>query len=83
MSSFIQQCLNGNVLLEDIDDFIHQWHNTDSDLGIYDYLGMTRREYFLWVENPEILPHIVNAHRYGCEVETAIQEIHASRNHLR
>ena len=49
MSSFIQQCLNGNVLLEDIDDFIHQWHNTDSGVGIYDYLGMTRREYFLWV----------------------------------
>ena len=44
MSSFIQQCLNGNVLLEDIDDFIHQWHNTDSGVGIYDYLGMTRRE---------------------------------------
>ena len=75
MSNFIQKCLNGKVLIDDIDDFIHEWHSKESELEIYDYLGMTRDEDFLWVTAPDTLPHIVNAHRSCCDVKTLIENV--------
>lgn len=56
---FINLCLSGDVLINDIDDFIDKWHDSDSNDEIYDYLGMTREEYFLWIERPEYLKIIM------------------------
>lgn len=63
MYNFIDSCLLGNALLEDIDDFIDQWHDSDSQEPLYKYLGMSEREYSWWLIKPEILPFIVTAHR--------------------
>ena len=32
MSSFIEMCLSGDALPDDIDDFVDKWHESDSDL---------------------------------------------------
>lgn len=68
MSDFVTKCLMGEALLEDIDDYVDDWHDSDSDLSIHDFLGMTHREYSLWVQDPSCLPQIVIAHRQHKEM---------------
>ncbi len=77
MSNFIEKCLKGQVLPDDIDDFIDSWHEEDSDQPLHRYLGMTRSEYSLWVADPDVLPYIVNAHHFGKDVSELLDEVEA------
>lgn len=85
MSSFIELCLEGKALVNDIDDFIDLWHESDSDLPLHQFLGMTRSDYSLWVADPAVLPHIINAHKQGRDVSDILEEISplplAARSH--
>ena len=63
MSNFIQDCLRGKALLDDIDDYIDVWHASDSDLNLHDFLGMTNQEFHAWVRDPDVLPQIIKAKR--------------------
>lgn len=60
---FISICIRGEVLPEEIDDFIEAWHNSDSKLELHDFLGMTWDEYSAWVADTSILPLIITSHR--------------------
>jgi len=31
MSNFIRKCLEGNALLDDIDDYVDTWHESDTN----------------------------------------------------
>ena len=68
MSDFIQKCLIGDALLEEIDDYIDDWHQGESAMSLHEFLGMTRNEYYLWAEDASSLPHIVNARIRGIEL---------------
>ena len=35
---------------EDLENQIHEWHNSDSVLPVYEYLGWTFEEYMTWVK---------------------------------
>ena len=70
MSNFIAMCVAGEAAPGDIDEFVGKWHEGDSKVPIYEYLGMTRDEYFSWVRDPKVLAGIVRAH----EIEPAAQE---------
>ena len=37
--------VNLETLESTLDDFIDEWHNSDSDQPLFDYLGMTYEEY--------------------------------------
>ena len=41
----------GKVTMRDIEKFIEEWHNSDSKESLYDFLGMTHKEYNLWFDN--------------------------------
>ena len=77
MSSFIERCLSGDALLDDIEDCVGQWHAGTSNLKLHTYLGMTRSEYSLWVADPDVLPFIVEAHRVHRDVSELIEEFNA------
>lgn len=77
MSNFIQKCLAGEAMLDDIDEFVDEWHETDTRLPIYRFLGMTQSEYGLWVADPDVLPYIVNAHHQDRDVAELLGEISA------
>jgi hypothetical protein len=62
--TFIDKCLNGDVKLETIDDYISEWHDNDDERPLYDFLGLTKDEYSLWVENPQLLNYIISLRRY-------------------
>ena len=71
--SFLEQYLNGEVLSEDIDDFVDSWHENPSGIEIYEFLGMSREEYSLWLGNPETLPQIARARRTGVPLDVALR----------
>lgn len=79
MSSFIQQCLEGKALVDDIEEFIELWHESDSALPLHQFLGMSNSEYSIWVADPDVLPHIINAHKQGRDVSDILEEINPSR----
>ncbi|MGW6427236.1 hypothetical protein ACWF82_31580 [Nocardia sp. NPDC055053] len=69
VETFVDAVLAGHALVEDIDDWVERWHESDdSDDGImadlHTFLGMSWDEYALWVGRPEALRLIVAAHRY-------------------
>jgi hypothetical protein len=73
MSNFIIDCINGDALLSEIHDYIDVWHESDSPLELYAYLGMTEKEYALFVEDEAYLGLIVTAHKDGKTIEDIIK----------
>lgn len=63
MSNFIQNCLSGDALLNEIDNYIDKWHDGDSELPLHTYLGMTWNEYAVWIESPAQLSFIIASHK--------------------
>lgn len=74
MSNFIQLCLEGDRMLDEIDDAVDDWHDGDTGVALHDFLGMSRDEYSLWVLNPDVLPLIVTSRRTGKTVSQQIEE---------
>lgn len=74
MSNFIEKCLVGLALPDDIDDFVDSWHDGDSKLPLHRYLGMSKTEYSLWVDNPDVLPFVINAHHFGKNISDLLGE---------
>ena len=44
-SDFVERCANGTAEPEEIDDYVDLWHESDSQLSLPEYLGMTEEEY--------------------------------------
>lgn len=59
--NFVSLALNGQILLEEIDDFVDKWHEENSDLSLKDHLGMTKEEYSIWIIDENSLPEILAA----------------------
>lgn len=70
MSNFMKLALAGEVLLEEIDDFVGRWHESDSSETLHDFLGMTFSEYQMWVDDEDMLSQIVAARHDNVSVET-------------
>jgi hypothetical protein len=79
---FVEACLAGEALDRDIDDWIDRWHDTGGapsgeSITLAEYLGMSPREYDLWVEEPAILRTLISAHMQKMDVDDLL----ASRHH--
>ena len=79
MSNFINDVINADAILDEIDDYVERWHNTDSDISIFDYLGMTEEEYLLWVENDFYLKYIVSAHEQNKNISEILEEAYSTK----
>ena len=60
---FINLCLAGKTLPEEIDEFVDAWHADPEGGELHDYLGMTEEEYSLWLLVPDALLCILKARR--------------------
>lgn len=60
--TFIQLCIDGEVLPQEVDDFVDRWHEGTSELELHEFLGMTWDEYSAWVQRSDVLPRIIKAH---------------------
>jgi hypothetical protein len=73
-ATFIDKVLDGEVLdpQEEILDEIDAWHDTgDTSLPIYEWLGMSRQEYALYVEKPKSLNFIFFARKHHTDIHQA------------
>ncbi|OUD15584.1 hypothetical protein [Thioflexithrix psekupsensis] len=62
--TFIELCLDGDVLEDEIDDFVDNWHEDETiNCELHEYLGMTWEEYSVWATRPSILPFILSARK--------------------
>ncbi|OQX23479.1 MAG: hypothetical protein BWK80_25845 [Desulfobacteraceae bacterium IS3] len=73
--TFIHLCTNGYLLTDDIDDYVDMWHESDKDEELYDFLGMSRQEYRLWVHDPDMLDHIIAARVQNCSLDDVLNKI--------
>ena len=79
MSNFIDDVINADAIMEEIDDYIEKWHNSDSDLSVYEYLGMTEEEYYLWVKEDFYLKYIISAHEKNVSIKELLKDEYSSR----
>ena len=52
--SFYQKYLRNEVPFDAIDDYFEAWHVSSSDETVYEFLGLTREQYFKWVETDSL-----------------------------
>lgn len=69
--NFVELCLKGDALEEEIDQFVEDWHEGRKgiDMQLHEYLGMNWEEYQLWATTPSVLPFVLTAHKYGTTLE--------------
>ena len=72
-ASFLERYLNGEMLAEDIDGFIDAWHSLAGKKTVFEFLGMTKAEYSLWLLDPDSLPHIAQARRSNMPLASAVR----------
>ena len=60
-------------MLDDIETYIEDWHNSDEDVEIYEFLGMTEDEYMSWIEEPRLLRSIIFAIDNNITFRDAVQ----------
>jgi len=77
MSNFVELCLSGERLPEEIDDFVDDWHEQAPSSTLHRFLGMTKSEYNLWVIDPSVLHFILDARHSGRDVSELIAESNA------
>lgn len=69
---FFDRYLKEKALAEDIDEYTDSWHADFKGKEIYEFLGMSEKEYSLWLRDPDTLPHIARARRTGLPLEVVI-----------
>ena len=74
MSNFITDCIEGDALLTEIDDYIDQWHGGDTTIPLHTFLGMTQNEYELFVTDQAYLGIIVKAHKENKNISIIMRE---------
>jgi len=52
--SFYQKYLRNEVLFDAIDDYFELWHVSSSNKTVYEFLGLTREQYFRWVDTDSL-----------------------------
>ena len=79
---FIQLALNGEVLPDEIDDFVDAWHEGTGEGELHEFLGMTLEEYSLWLSNPDFIEIIIAARYNNQPLLSAVNDNVGSSNRL-
>ena len=55
MNKFYDLYMQDKVNIEDLDDFLEEWHRSNSNEEINEYLGLTEEQYYMWCDDPSKL----------------------------
>jgi hypothetical protein len=58
---FIDLAVRGDVMPDEIDDFVDAWHESNSEEKLHEFLGLTWEEYSLFASHPEYVNLIIAA----------------------
>ena len=70
--TFVERCLNGDALVEDIDDFVDQWHDGHDDRSLREAIGLSKHEYDLWVQDASAFRIILFARSKELSIKDAL-----------
>src|SRR5438477_522366 len=72
--TFVDRALAGEILDvdEEVDADVARWHEAETDLSLYEWLGLSLKEYGLFVERPGFLRAILTARHYQVTLEEAV-----------
>lgn len=73
-SSFMDLALQGRILSDEIEDFVGRWHDSESNVEIYEFLGLTFQEYSLWVSDPDNIDLIIYARHSNISISKAVND---------
>ena len=73
-ATFIELALRGDVMPDEIDDFIDHWHDAGLEGDLHAYLGLSWEEYSLWVSDAESINIIISARRAGQPIVEAVND---------
>ena len=62
-NTFLELCCKGLENPDNVDDYVKVWHNKDTDLELYEYLGFTEKEYCKWLIDDSYIFKIIIARR--------------------
>lgn len=71
---FLPRMMEGDFLPEDIDDAIDEWHSSEVDCELHDYLGFTQDEYAAFLHDPGTLGLIAHARRQKRDLDTVLRD---------
>jgi len=63
--NFLDRVLRGEEFDDAIDDYVDTWHDGDFECSLHEFLGFTKQEYALWVEDPRCLQSILLMRKHG------------------
>jgi hypothetical protein len=55
MNKFYDLYMQDKVKIEDLDNFLEEWHRSNSNEEINEYLGLTEEQYYMWCDDPSKL----------------------------
>lgn len=69
--NFIEDCLSGEAFLDEIDNYVKEWHEDESiDCDLDEYIGLTEYESEKWMqEGNDILRDILYCRRHKISYE--------------
>lgn len=73
-TSFMVLALRGEVLSDEIEDFVETWHGSESNAELHDFLGMSFEEYSLWASDPNTIDVILSARHRGRPLTEAVND---------
>lgn len=65
--TFIELYIKGEVEDKEVDNYIDDWHN-NTIVPLHEFLGLSKEEYNIWLNNPSALPAIVKAREEKPEI---------------
>lgn len=73
--TFIKLCLEGYVEISEVDEYIENWHKSKEKIPLNEFLGMSTKEYALWVEKPQSLRFILHSRKHNIPFHEAMQQL--------
>ena len=52
MEKFFDLHMAGKASVDDLDDFLEQWHRSPGNQPVTEYPGLTEAQYFAWCDDP-------------------------------
>ena len=52
---FMKDYLEGKTTCDDLDLYVEQWAKQSGNINVYDFLGITEKQYMTWLKNPDDL----------------------------
>lgn len=76
MKNFIFDCINGDALIDELDDYVDYWteHQKRLDCSLREYLGMSLKEYGYFLVDEDYLADIIYAREHKLDIDDVIRD---------